>query len=158
MGYKFIMKNLQIKIEELEQKRSKWLIIGLIGFCIWDGLRIVDRYILSDHTYPILTGMLLLGWLIWSVGLIKILQIGKKLKHDKHVNQILNDELVELNRLKSWRFSLLMIGLTQVFIVITSFVTNISGILAAELSIFVLVISAIGGFLYYNRDNSESNV
>jgi len=149
------MGKLQIQIEALEHKRSKWLTINMIGFCIWDGLRIVNNYILDNLTYPILTGIELLGGLIWVVGLFQILRIGKELKHDKQIIQIFNDELVELSQLKSWRFSLLMTALTQVLIIITtSFVTEISGIFAAELSIFVLVTSAIGGFLYYNRESN----
>lgn len=126
-----------------------------IGFCIWDGLRIIDNYLLENHTFPLLTGIMLLGWLIWLVGLIQIIRIGKEMNGNKLMSQILNDELIEHNRFKAWRASLVMVALTQVFIVMTTlFVTEVSGILAAELSIFVLVTSAIVGFLYFNKESN----
>lgn len=149
------MEKLQVQVEVLEQNRSKWLLINLIGFCIWDGLRIVDNYLLGNYTSALLTGVTLLGWLIWIVGLIQIVRIGKEMGRNKQLAQILNDELIELNRFKAWRASLVMIVLTQGVIVITTlFVTEISGILAAELSIFVSVTSAIGGFLYFNKESN----
>ncbi len=150
------MEKLQIRVEALEQRRSKWLMITLIGFCIWDGLRIVESYLLGNYTSPILIGIMLLGWLIWVIGLIQILRIGKEMKRNIQLCQILNDELIELTRFKAWRASLVMVGLTQAIIILTTlFVTEISGILAAEISIFVLVTSAIGGFFYFDREYNE---
>ena len=147
-----IMEKLQIQVEALERKRSKWLIINLIGFCIWDGLRIIENYVLVNTVSPLRTGVMLLGGLIWMVALIKLLRLGNDMKGNKYLVQILNDELIELNRYKVWRASLLMVILTQVLIIIaTFFVADISGILAAELSIFVFVTSALGGFSYFNK-------
>jgi len=149
------MEKLHLQVEDFEQKRSKWLIINLVGFCIWDGLRIIDTYLLENYNFPILTGIMLLGWLIWLVGLIQIVFIGEKIKRNRHLTQILNDELVEINRFKTWRATLVMVALTQVLIIIMAlFVPEISGIFAAELSIFVMVISAIGGFFYFNKESN----
>jgi len=149
------MRNLEKQVEVLEQKRSKWLLIGLIGFSIWDGSRIINAYLLDNYTSPIFTGLMLLGWLTWTVGLIKIIRLGKEMKRNKLFAQILNDELIELNRSKAWRASLIMVGLTQVLIMLTTlFVTEISGILAAELSIFVLCTSAVAGFIYFNKESN----
>ena len=149
------MEKLHIQVEDFEQKRSKWLLISLIGFCIWDGARIIDTYLLENYNFPILTGILLSGWLIWLVGLIQIVRIGKKIKHNRRLTQILNDELVEINRFKTWRATLVMVALTQVLIItMTVFMPETSGIFAAELSIFVMVTSAISGFLYFNRESN----
>lgn len=148
------MKTLQTQVEALEQKRSKWLVVNLIGFCIWDGARIIDSYILDKQYNTILTGIILLGGLFWMISLIQILRLGYEMKKDKQVLQVLIDELIQLNRFKAWRIALVAVGLAQVFIILlASFVTEVSGILAAEVSIFVLVISALGGFLYYNGEN-----
>lgn len=146
------MENLQTQVEELEQKRSKWLILNLIGFCVWDGSRIIQNYLMDNH--PALTLITLLGWLIWVVSLVQILRLGKKISADRHVFQILNDELIELTRFKSWRAALVAVTITQGFIILlTSFVTEVSALFAAELTIFVAVLSSIGSFLYYNSQD-----
>lgn len=31
--------------EQLENQRSKWLILNLLGFVLWDGMRILDHYV-----------------------------------------------------------------------------------------------------------------
>ncbi len=149
------METSQQNIELAEQKRSKWLIINLIGFFIWDGLRIIDSYILINQPKQIITGAILLGATIWIVSLIQLMKFGKSIKNNRQVMQILNDELMELNRLKTWRFALLSLVLTQVVIIGFSLLSNsITGLLAAELSIFVTVLSSIGGFLYFNSEQN----
>lgn len=150
------MEKLQTQVEVLEQTRAKWLFLNLIGFCIWDGLRIIENYLL-ERTNPVITGIMIFGWLIWIISLIQILRLGKEMKKNKQLLQILNDELIELNRFKTWRIALFAVGLTQVFIIIlTSFVTEISGLFASELSIFIIVVFCIGGFLYFNIETSNA--
>lgn len=150
------MEKLQTQVEVLEQTRAKWLFLNLIGFCIWDGLRIIENYLL-ERTNPVITGIMIFGWLIWIISLIQILRLGKEMKKNKQLLQILNDELIELNRFKTWRIALFAVGLTQVFIIIlTSFVTKISGLFASELSIFIIVVFCIGGFLYFNIETSNA--
>ena len=74
------------------------------------------------------------------------------MKSNHQVFQILNDELIVVNQLKAWRLALVAVILTQVLIIaITLFAIEIPGILVAELSVFVSVVSVIGGFLYYNN-------
>lgn len=100
---------------------------------------------------------MIFGWLIWIISLIQILRLGKEMKKNKQLLQILNDELIELNRFKTWRIALFAVGLTQVFIIIlTSFIIEISGLFASELSIFIIVVFCIGGFLYFNIETSNA--
>ena len=74
------------------------------------------------------------------------------MKGNHRVLQILNDDLIVVNRLKAWRLTLVAVVLTQVLVIaITLFAIKIPGVLMAELSVFVSVISAIGGFLYYDN-------
>lgn len=148
------MEELQAEVEDLEKKRTKWLIINLIGFCIWGGIRIIDNHLLDNHSSPILTGAMLFGWMIWIVGLVQILLLGKRVGKKRVVLQIFNDELIQLKRFKTWRIALVAVVLTQVCLIVASQLTEISGLFGAELSIYVSVVSAIGSFLFFN---SESN-
>lgn len=150
------MNDLEEQLENLETSRANWLLINLIGFCIWDSLRIVDSYVLVAPTNPFLAATMWLGWLIWIVGLAQLTRLGLKMKRTRLALEVLNDEFIQLNRLKAWRAGFIGVVFTQIAIIIfTTFTTGISGILAAEISIFVSVTTAIAAFLFYNRSVSN---
>ncbi len=129
-----------------------WLLINLIGFCIWDSLRIAEAYFLDTPMNKLLAATMWFGWLVWTLGLVQLIRLGLKMKKTRLALQVLNDEFIQLNRLKAWRTAFIAVVVTQVVIIIlTVSTTEISGILAAELSIFVSVAAATGAFLYYNR-------
>lgn len=149
------MEKLQEELEGLEKWRTKWLFINLIGFCLWDGMRIAINYFLEASKNPILVAVMGLGWLLWILGLVQLLRFGAKARKTKQALQILNDELVTSNRLKAWRTGFLALSFTQVvIIVVTTLGMEVQGILAAEVSIFVAVTSAIGSFLYFNTEQN----
>lgn len=147
------MNALVTEIETLEKMRTRWLLVNLIGFIIWDGFRMMDSYVISggiSNTYQII---LIIGWLIWVLGFVQLTRLGMKAKKTKMALQILNDEMVTATRFKTWRLALIAVVLTQVFIVALSFGSiEISGVLAAELTIFVAVVSAIGSFIFFDRN------
>ncbi len=144
------MKALEKQIEDLEKMRISWLLINLIGFILWDGFRIIDGHLIDGGISNSLQIFLLLGWLIWIIGFVQLIRVGLKVKKTKLASQILNDELVELNRLKSWRLGLIVVVMTQAVVIFLSSISfDISGILSAEISIFIAVIAVISAFIYY---------
>ncbi|WP_109831463.1 hypothetical protein [Reichenbachiella versicolor] len=146
------MKNLESQIEELEKMRTTWLLVFLIGFIFWDGFRIVTNHFPENKMVNYATTISLLGWLTWTLGLIQMFRMGYKVKKVKQAAQILNDELVELNRLKSWRIAFITVVLAQLAIMALSLLSfDISGILSAEISIFIAVTVALSAFIYYNK-------
>ncbi len=146
------MSTLTSELEALEKMRSQWLLINLIGFMIWDGFRILDNYLITGGLSNTFQIVLIVGWLIWTLGFIQLTRLGFRAKKTKVALEVLNDELVEHSRLRSWRFALIAVVLTQVIIMLLSFGSiEISGILAAELSLYVVVVSAIAGFVYFDR-------
>lgn len=147
------MKSLETQIEELETMRTRWLLVILLGFIFWDGFRIIDGHLVEGGIANSLQIIIWTGWLIWVIGLVQLTRVGLKVKKTKMASQILNDELVELTRLKSWRFALIAVVSTQVVIICAPlFSIEISGILSAELSIFVAVVSALSAFTYYENE------
>ncbi|MDW3196531.1 MAG: hypothetical protein R8G66_29415 [Cytophagales bacterium] len=150
------MNTLANEIEALERMRTRWLLINLIGFIIWDGFRMLDSYVISggiSNTYQII---LIIGWLIWVLGFIQLTRLGMKAKKTKMALQVLNDEMVAATRLKTWRLALIAVVFTQVGIIALSFdYIQISGVFAAELTIFVSVVSAIGSFIYFDRNPTD---
>ncbi len=147
------MKNLTQQIEDLESKRIKWLSINLAGFCIWDSLRITTNHLLDISDAPLLTGIMLLGWLIWIIGLVQIIRLSSKVRKTRLALEIMNDELFKINLLKAFRTALVTVIVAQLAIIlITTFITHLSGIFVAEISVFISVTTVIGAFLYFNRD------
>ncbi len=144
------MTTVETQIEELEKMRSRWLLINLIGFVLWDGFRIFDSYLIEGGLATHFQIIYLFGWLTWTLGLVQLTRLGFKAKKVRQASQILNDELVELNRLKSWRLALFVVLITQVVIIALSFLSfDVSGILSAEISIFAAVTAALSAFTYY---------
>lgn len=146
------MEALATEIEALEKMRTRWLLVNLMGFIIWDGFRIVDGYLINGGINNSLQVVLILGWLIWTLGFIQLTRLGFKAKKTKMAMEVLNDELVEHSRLKTWRFAFIVVVITQVVIVVLSLISiEISGMLAAEVSIYMAVVSAIAAFIYFER-------
>lgn len=145
--------SLETQIEELEKMRTRWLCANLTGFILWDGFRIIDGHLTEQGVAAHFQIILWLGWLIWILSFIQLIRLGFKVKKVKQASQILNDELVEFNRFKSWRLALVVTVLTQaVIITLSAFSFNISGVLSAEISIFTAVTVALSAFIYYDTD------
>lgn len=140
------------EIEALEKMRTRWLLVNLIGFIVWDGFRIIDGYLIEGGLAITFQFILFLGWLTWVLGFVQLTRLGLKAKKTKMALAILNDELVEHSRFKTWRFAFIIVVLTQVVIVVSSLISiEISGMLAAEISIYAAVVSAIAAFIYFER-------
>ena len=150
------MEKIQQQLENLEKGRSRWIFVNLIGFCVWDGMRILNNYFANPLELPVSTGIMILGWGIWILGLIQLFKVSAKAKQTKNAMGILNDELVQINRMKAWRLAFVVLCFSQVMVLLYSLaITNISSALSAEISIYIGVIAAIGGFLYFNNDPNE---
>ncbi len=150
------MKSLEIELEELETKRTRLLITILVGYFIWDSTRILDLFILKETFPSYLSALLGFGWLIFFVGLVKLLRMGSKIKKSKIAQQVLNDEWIESNRLKAFKTGYMaVLGVQLIIIILSTVSVEISGLLSAEISKFVAVISVLISFLLLNK--SEPN-
>lgn len=143
--------NTYAEAENLDKKRSQWIAINLIGFIIWDGMRILGNYFIHGEVHPLLFITEIIGWLIWTISLIWIIRTSKRINKDENLKTVLNDEYVVVSRLKSWRAGFISILITQVVILLIALTVTISGQLSAEISIFVGVGSAMLSFIVYHR-------
>jgi hypothetical protein len=150
------MTTVETQIEELEKMRTRWLLVNLIGFVLWDGFRIIDSYLIEGGIATPFQIINLFGWLTWTLGLVQLTRLGFKAKKVRQASQILNDELVEIYRLKSWRLALFVVLLTQMVIIALSILSfDVSGILSAEISIFTAVTAALSAFIYYEMSTND---
>lgn len=140
----------QILAEKIEQKRSKWLLLNLLGFVLWDGIRILQGYLLTDFRI-ILTPLELVGGLLWMVSLVQLLRLGKDIKANPLLQAIFNDELVLLHRMQAWKTGFIVVLGTQIAFLLVHLFYPFSAALAAELSIFLGVSASITAFIYFQR-------
>lgn len=141
----------QILAEKLEQKRNKWLLLNLLGFILWDGVRILQSYLLKTEFSIVLTPLELIGGLLWIISLVQILRLGKSIKENPLLQAILNDELVLLHRMQAWKAGFIVVLGTQIAFLLVHLFYPFSAALAAELSIFLGVSASITAFIYFQR-------
>ncbi|MES2731462.1 MAG: hypothetical protein V4714_06925 [Bacteroidota bacterium] len=141
----------QMLAERWEGDRIKWIKWMLLGFMLWDGARISEKYLFPGQYEFVLAPMIAIGTIIWMVGMLKLSQLSKLLKKNKQLNIILNDEMIVLHRLKAFTTGFYALVATQVLIQFISYSHPFSSILAADISIFVGVVSAGVAFIVYHR-------
>ena len=165
------------QIELMDIRRRRLLFFFLIGYGVWYGLLNVYGTIqgfiriFSDYRNPInqfinkpaeiiyySTGALL--GLVFIVFLFRWWSYKRNLKKDPEVQSAVNDELVKQNWLKAYRlsffFTVTLLVLFQINRILDSFVFMgklgfIDG-LAIHYLLYVIVMSCVGGFLYYSRE------
>jgi hypothetical protein len=139
-------------IEKLEKTRYdllKWL---TIGWAIWFGTIILKDFIKSPILIGVVSGAWLLGWVIFSINLVKFLKLKRELNWDPKAKEALNDELHQLNTHKSFFIGYMVtIGVTAVFYGISNFI-NLPSMLVTGIIIYFSVLAALISGLIYNRD------
>lgn len=147
-----------MKIEEVERfdrQRDASILLQLIGFGVWWGVYLL---LLDSGWHPTGLGRLLLivlcfiGWATWFGGLVWLLRWGWALRGKRELVEALNDEGIMRNRLRALRTSFwctlicLVIGRT-----LATVVTLPAG-LVLDVLIWVLVVSQLGAYLWFNRE------
>lgn len=137
--------------EKLEQERSKWLLLCLLGFILWDSIRILHGYILQTLPDMLMIPLELLGGLLWMISLVQIFRLGKRIHSNPLLQRMLNDELVRSNRMNAWKTGFIVVLGTQAALLVVHMFHPFSAALGAEISIFLGVVSSIAAFISLNK-------
>lgn len=139
-------------IEKLDKSRYnliKWFTISwAIGFGGFISKDLISNKLILGLI--ILIG--LLGWIIFSVSLIRLRKLGRIVNSDIDLKNALNDELMLHNRNKSftvgyWTFSILIF----IFFALSTFL-DISALVVCEISLYLGTLSTLVSSLIFNRD------
>jgi hypothetical protein len=136
--------------EELDRSRRKMLVGFLVGFGVWQGMSIA-RALLGRTSFPVGLAALfvsLAGWAYLCVQLVRMLRWGRRLRRDPELAASLNDERVELARLKSWRVGFFAVLAAQAIPLLAPIPAEVGG----RLTILVGVTASIGGYLAFERE------
>lgn len=145
------------RIAKLERRRFLTIFWFLVGFLIYQGAAVVGAFSpsLSAHSpvnSPIITGVSLLGWAVWTYHLVRMLLLKREMS-DRECRQM-NDERVEKNRRQSFTVGFCaMMGATGTLLLIPATLTATT---AAQMLILVGVVSSLGTFLYLESEGLSS--
>lgn len=138
--------------EALDRSRRKMLLGTLVGFAVWQSLSIADGLLrssgVSRGVHSGLIGVSLVGWAYWCFQGIRVLRWGRRIQTDPQLAAALNDERVQVARLKAFTvafFAMLAAQAIPMFAPITA-------PLAGQLTILVGCTVAIGAYLTFERD------
>lgn len=139
-------------IEQFDKSRYcliKWL---TIGWTIWYGTFIAKDLINNKLIVWLMIIAGFIGWILFTVNLIKYLRLGKKVNSDSKLKEALNNELHQLYKYKSsfWGFWIVIVTIS-IFLVISLFY-QISALIVCELTLFFGILSSLIAGLIYNRD------
>lgn len=139
-------------IEQFNQTKYHLLLWLTIGWTLWFGHFILNHLLTARTIIKIISWLGLLGWIIFSINLVKYFQIRKDIKADPKLNDALNDELHSLFRYKSYLCGFwVLMALNVIFFGITSFY-DISALVVTETTLYLGVLSVLLAGLIYNRE------
>ncbi|MDP4188532.1 MAG: hypothetical protein Q8907_06785 [Bacteroidota bacterium] len=139
-------------IEQFNQTKYHLLLWLTIGWTLWFGHFILNHLLAAKMIINIISWLGLLGWIIFSINLVKYFQLRKDIKADRKLNEALNDELHSLFRYKSYLCGFwVLMALNVIFFGISSFY-NISALIVTETTLYLGVLSVLLAGLIYNRE------
>ncbi len=143
--------------DELDRSRRQVLLGIVIGYSIW----LVTFLLLQDWRLPIgvdlaILGIGLAGCGYWTFHLLRMLRMERVLRRQPELADAMNDEFVQQKRWKAWKFAFIAVLVCQALLILVNLWIPFDAGLAAQLTIWVAVVSSIGAFLYYDRESEDA--
>ncbi len=133
--------------ERLENKKLTLLRLCLSGFILGGTSRLIQVYLLESAPYLLLVILQALGGVILLMSLQQLWMISRRVKRDKLLKEVFNDELTAQTKLKSRQAGFFALLVTQLALIPLSLIITVDGQMAAELSIFVGVGIALSVYI-----------
>ncbi len=144
-------------VEALDQSRRRMLLGALVSFTAWQAASIANG-LLGPASIPrgmriLLVGVALVACAYWAFYLIQILRWSRQASAAAAMASALDDERIQLIRLKAFAFAFFAVMATQAILIVTTLLfATIPAASAAQITILVGCAAAIGGFLTYERE------
>jgi hypothetical protein len=139
-------------IEKLDKSRYgllKWL---TIGWAMWFGGFILKDFISNTLILGLIIMFGLVGWIMFTVSLIRFRKFAKIVNSDSDLKNALNDELMLHNRNKSVTVGYwVLINVIGIFLVLSIY-TDITALIVCEVTLYIGILSVLVSSLKYNRD------
>lgn len=137
--------------EQLDRRRYRSILWFLVGFGIWQGLRVAQGLWPTLNTWPldpVATGISLTGWIVWLYQLTRLFLLKRGLSPAEQ--RQLNDERVQRSRRMSFMVGFwAMIAATGPILFLPGAFTAAA---VANLMILVGVGTSLCAFLYFESN------
>ena len=135
-------------IEKARYDTLKWL---TVGWGVWFGLFILKDLILNKIIIMFFVFAGLIGWVLFTVNLIRLLRLMKKINADSKVKEALRNEVYQLYTLKSIAIGFGVVMLTTgCFIGVSSFY-EIPAFIVCNTILYLGILATFIAGLIYNR-------
>lgn len=138
------MKEIHELAEKLERRKLVGLKLSLFGFALGGIGRILDAEFLWESVNDYLLVLQVIGGFILLIGLIIITIVMVRVRKDKLLKQLFNDELSVETQLKTWKMGLIAVIVAQLALIVMSSVHEFGMLLAAEITIYVAFCISVG--------------
>jgi hypothetical protein len=136
-----------------EDRARRFLVRVLVGyalaFAVWQGAELLIPAFPSWAKGLRLAA--LAGWLGWGVLLIRLLMLRRAARHNVAVSTVLDEELAQEYRRRSFEIGFLAVLVTQGGILLASVFVPITGVVAATVSIVTGVVATSLAFALQQR-------
>lgn len=139
-------------IEALDARRSRFLLWQTVGFALFYPALILTPYFSDRVPILILTGINVIGVLIFFVATIKSNRNVRTIRSNPELRAALNNEMVRLYDYKSlmWAF-FITLATVAIFVLVSSFAQSVSAYLACSVILYVACLSLMIARLVYLR-------
>lgn len=139
-------------IEKFDKSRYsliKWLTLGWI---VWYGTFITKDLINNKFISGLMLIVGLFGWIFFSINLVRLVRLGKKINLNSKLKEALNNEMHQFYIFKSMNWGFWTTIATVCIFIVMSMFYKISTLIVCELILFVGVSSVLIANLAYNKE------
>jgi hypothetical protein len=139
-------------IEQLDKSRYN-LSKGLaLGWAMWYGGYIAKGLIGNSLIIKLIILVGFIGWILFTINLIKSFKLNKKINADSRLKEALNNEMHYLYKLKSafWGFGFILVTLVIFNFILTFY--PVPAVFICQITIFTGTVSTLVATLIYNKE------
>jgi hypothetical protein len=139
-------------VERLARERTRILLASLVTYALWCGTFVLQQSgWFAPGTRSVLTGVTVLFALPWVLCTVWLTLWGRRVRAQPQVIAALNDEMTVRNRWRAQRASAFVLLVCLVLGVVATSYVDLSGRMVLLILIWVLVVSQLGFYLWYDR-------
>ena len=138
-------------IEKFDKERYPVIKLSTIGCAIWFGSLILQDLIINKSIVLIVILVGLIGWIFFTVGLIKLLKLTRKINSNCILKEALSNEMYRLYTYKSAFVGFCAVLITGVCLYVISIFYDIPALLVCKFILFFGCLAAFIATLVYNK-------
>lgn len=139
-------------VERLARERTRILLASLVTYAFWCGAFVLQQSgWFSPSARGMLTGVTVLFAVPWILTTLWLTAWGRRVRAQPQVIAALNDEMTVRNRWRAQRASAFVLLVCLMLGVVATSYVELSGRIVLLMLIWVLVVSQLGFYLWYDR-------